>query len=91
MNTISHSYDIAQGGKWEPIFVVKRVTKGWVFRAYPGPFKAYLDTPKGTVELIKVWPEGEIPKLREVYSLVRAESDARGYAVLNDRYITQRV
>lgn len=87
----SLAYDIAQGGKWEPIYVVKRVTKGWVYRAYPGGFKVYLDKPDGTVELIKEFEKGVIPKLREVAAVVRDESQARGYAISNDRYLTQRL
>jgi hypothetical protein len=87
----SLAYDIAQGGKWEPIYVVKRVTKGWVYRAYPAGFKVYLDKPDGTVELIKEFEKGVIPKLREVAALVRDESQARGYAISNDRYLTQRL
>lgn len=87
----SLAYDIAQGGKWEPIYVVKRLTKGWVYRAYPAGFKVYLDKPDGTVELIKEFPQGVIPKLREVAAVVRDESQARGYAISNDRYLTQRL
>lgn len=87
----SLNYDIAQGGKWEPIYVVKRVTKGWVFRAYPHEFKVYLDKPDGSVELIKEFKGEVVPKLREVSSIVREESQRRGYAVLNDRYLTQRL
>lgn len=87
----SLSYDIAQGGKWEPIYVVKRVTKGWIYRAYPSGFKVYLDKPDGTVELIKEFDKGVIPKLREVAAVVRDESQARGYAISNDRYLTQRL
>ena len=45
----------------------------------------------GTVELIKEWPQGVVPKLKEAAGLVRDETNRRGYAVLNDRYITQRL
>lgn len=87
----SLNYDIAQGGKWEPIYVLKRVTKGWVYRAYPAGFKVYLDKPDGSVELIKEFDKGYVPKLREVSAVVREESQRRGYAINNDRYLTQRL
>jgi hypothetical protein len=47
---------------------------GWIFRAYPGPYKAYLDLPDGKCELVKVYDKGEVPKLRDVSKLIREES-----------------
>lgn len=95
---------------------------GWIFRAYPGPYKAYLETPAGKCELIKVYEKGQVPKLRDVSGLIREESQvrvhfarrrasihrrgfslivngssisysyqARGYAILNDRYLSPRL
>lgn len=52
-------------------------TAGWIFRAYPGTYKAYLETPDGGVELVKVYEKGEVPKLNQVSKLIREESQVR--------------
>lgn len=50
---------------------------GWIFRAYPGPYKAYLETPDGKCELVKIYSKGEVPRLRDVSALIREESQVR--------------
>jgi hypothetical protein len=62
---------------------------GWIFRAYPGPYKAYLDTPDGSPPtLLKTWDKK--PTLREVSALVRSENSKR-YGLTNDRYMMRRL
>ncbi len=51
-----------------------RTHPGWIFRAYPGPYKAYLDAPDGSCELVKVYEKGEVPRLRDVSKFIREES-----------------
>jgi hypothetical protein len=70
-NAYSTSYDIGNQRGYEEAYYLKRISKGWVFRQYPGPWEAYLEKPDGTVELLKSYKTK--PLLRDVSALVRDE------------------
>jgi Domain of unknown function (DUF1995) len=82
-NAYSTSYGLGNKRGYEEAFYLKRVSKGWVFRTFPGPWQAYLERPDGTVELLKTYREK--PLLRDIATLVREESFKR-YAINNDRW-----
>ena len=67
---ILHSIGNKKG--FEEAYYLKRISKGWVFRSFPGPWQAFLERPDGTVELLKSYKTK--PELREVATLVREES-----------------
>ena len=67
---------------------MKRISKGWIFRTFPGPWQAYLERPDGKVELLESYRSK--PSLNEVATLVREESFKR-YAITNDRWMTGRL
>mmetsp|Transcript_24389 Transcript_24389/g.57203 ORF Transcript_24389/g.57203 Transcript_24389/m.57203 type:complete len:293 (+) Transcript_24389:35-913(+) len=79
----STSYDLGNKRGFEEAYYLKRISKGWVFRSFPGPWEAYLERPDGTVELLQQYRTK--PALREVAALVRDESFKR-YAINNDRW-----
>ena len=69
---------------FEPVYYLKRISKGYVFRAYPGGWQAYLETPTGAVELLKDY--GQVrPRLGDVAKFVR-ETSMNKYSIYNDRY-----
>lgn len=70
-NAYSTSYDLGNQRGYEEVYYLKRISKGWVFRAYPGPWEAYLEKPDGTVELLESYKTK--PSLRDVSALVRDE------------------
>jgi hypothetical protein len=82
-NAYSTSYDLGNKRGYEEAYYLKRISKGWVFRSFPGPWEAYLEKPDGTVELLQAFKSK--PPLREVAELVREESYKR-YAINNDRW-----
>lgn len=69
----------------EPVYFLKRVTRGYVYRSFPGPWKAYLENPDMSVEVVGEF-EG-LPKLGEVAKVVREESNNRYGGFYNDRYV----
>jgi len=79
----STSYDLGNKRGFEEAYYLKRISKGWVFRSFPGPWEAYLEKPDGSVELLQQYRTK--PALREVAELVREESFKR-YAINNDRW-----
>ena len=79
----STSYDLGNKRGFEEAYYLKRISKGWVFRSFPGPWEAYLEKPDGSVELLQQYRTK--PALREVAALVRDESFKR-YAINNDRW-----
>lgn len=85
LNTaFSEGYDLGGPlGDYEQVYYLKRVSKGWVYRGYPGKWQAYLELPNGGVELLEEYRSK--PALREVSERVRAESFGR-YGLFNDRY-----
>jgi hypothetical protein len=82
-NAYSTTYDLGNKKGFEEAYYLKRISKGWVFRCFPGPWQAYIEKPDGTVELLETYKEK--PLLREVSTLVREESFRR-YAINNDRW-----
>jgi len=82
-NAYSTSYDLGNSAGYEEVYYLKRISKGWVFRSYPGPWQAYLEKPDGGVELLKSYSSK--PSLRDCATLVREESFKR-FAINNDRW-----
>lgn len=82
-NAYSTSYDLGNKRGFEEAYYLKRISKGWVFRMFPGPWEAYIEKPDGTCELLQSYKTK--PLLRDVSTLVREESFKR-YAINNDRW-----
>lgn len=82
-NAYSTSYGLGNERGFEEAYYLKRISKGWVYRAFPGPWKAFLEKPDGQVELLKTYKKK--PLLRDVSTMVRDESFKR-YAINNDRW-----
>lgn len=82
-NAFSTSYDLGNKKGFEEAYYLKRISKGWVYRAFPGPWQAYLERPDGSVELLMSYDKK--PTLREVSTAVREESFKR-FAIFNDRF-----
>jgi hypothetical protein len=82
-NAYSTTYDLGNKRGYEEAYYLKRISKGWVFRAFPGMWQAYLERPDGSVELLESYPTK--PALNQVATLVRDESFRR-FAINNDRY-----
>jgi hypothetical protein len=87
-NAYSTTYNLGNKAGYEEAYYLKRISKGWVFRSFPGPWKAYLERPDGKVELIETYQEK--PELRDVATLVREESFKR-YAMSNDRWMSGKL
>ena len=86
---VNDSYGIGTNLRgWESAFVLKRISKGWIYRSFPGPWCAYLETPTGDTELIL--ESADKPELRTMAKAVREESFKR-YAMFNDRYMGGKV
>ena len=82
-NAYSTTYNLGNKSGFEEAYYLKRISKGWVFRSFPGPWEAYLERPDGSVELLKSYRQK--PELKDVATLVREESFQR-YAINNDRW-----
>jgi Domain of unknown function (DUF1995) len=87
-NAYSTTYGLGNQRNYEEAYYLKRISKGWVFRAYPGPWKAYLEKPDGSCELLKTYKTK--PQLNEVAEIVRDESFKR-FAINNDRWMSGRM
>ena len=87
-NAYSTTYGLGNKRNYEEAYYLKRITKGWIYRAYPGPWMAYLEKPDGSTELLESYKEK--PELRVVAELVREESFKR-YAITNDRWMSGRM
>lgn len=87
-NAYSTTYNLGNKAGYEEAYYLKRISKGWVYRAFPGPWQAYLERPDGTVELIESFQQK--PELSKVATLVRDESFKR-YAINNDRWMSGRL
>jgi len=72
------------GVEFEPVYYLKRVSKGYAFRAYPNGWQAWIELPDLSVKLLKDWGD-ERPSLNQVAGLVRNTSNKQ-YGVYNDRY-----
>jgi len=73
---------------FEEVYYFKRISKGFIFRSYPGPWQALLEKPDSSVEILKEYKTK--PSLREVSELVRDVSFKR-YAINNDRWMSGRM
>jgi len=82
-NAYSTSYDLGNKQGFEEAYYLKRISKGWVYRAFPNPWQVYLETPDGKVELLESFKSK--PSLRDCSTLVREESFKR-FAINNDRW-----
>lgn len=71
-NAYSTTYNLGNKQGFEEAYYLKRISKGWVFRTFPGPWRAYLERPDGSVELLETYKKK--PELRDVATLVREES-----------------
>lgn len=69
----------------QTILFLKRVTRGYVFREYPGLWMACLETPELDIEILQTFDS--TPTLRQVSNIVRQESNNRFGAFYNDRYV----
>lgn len=87
-NSYSTSYDLGNRKGFEEVYYLKRISKGFVYRAFPGNWEALLEKPDGSVEILKTYKTK--PSLREVSELVREESFKR-YAINNDRWMAGRM
>lgn len=87
-NAYSTSYDLGNKRGFEEVYYLKRISKGFVYRSFPGDWQALLEKPDGGVEVLKSYKNK--PSLREVSELVREESFKR-YAIGNDRWMSGRM
>ncbi|KAL7427476.1 hypothetical protein ACHAXH_000626 [Discostella pseudostelligera] len=87
-NAYSTSYDLGNRKGFEEVYYLKRISRGFVFRSFPGNWEALLEKPDGSVEVLKSYKTK--PSLREVSELVRDESFKR-YAINNDRWMSGRM
>jgi len=82
-NAYSTTYGLGNKQGYEEAYYLKRISKGWIFRCFPGPWEAYIEKPDGSVELLRSYKTK--PMLSEVATYVREESFKR-YAIFNDRF-----
>jgi len=87
-NAYSTSYDLGNRRGFEEVYYLKRISKGFVFRAFPGNWEAYLEKPDGSCEVLQSYKTK--PSLREVSELVR-ETSFKRYAMNNDRWMQGRM
>jgi len=88
-NAYSTSYDLGNKKGFEEVYYLKRISKGFVYRAFPGPWQALLEKPDGSTEVLKSYKSK--PSLREASELVREESFKRYAALGNDRWMSGRM
>lgn len=69
----------------ESVYFLKRLTRGYAFFSYPGPWRACLEKPDLSIEELKDFEKE--PKLREIAAVVREESNRRYGGFYNDRYV----
>jgi hypothetical protein len=81
-------YNLGNKMGYEEAYFLKRISKGWIFRTFPGPWRAYLEKPDGGCELLGSYDTK--PELGEVAKMVREESFKR-FAVGNDRWFDGRL
>jgi len=82
-NAYSTTYGLGNKRGYEEAYYLKRISKGWIFRAFPGKWQAYLEKPDGKCELLQSYDVK--PQLNEVAAMVRDESFKR-FAIGNDRW-----
>ena len=49
-NAYSTTCDLGNKRGYEEAYYLKRISKGWVYRSFLGPWEAYLEKPNGNVE-----------------------------------------
>lgn len=69
----------------EPVYYLKRITRGYVYRSYPNKWISYLENPDLSVEVVAEF-EG-LPNLSQVSKVVRELSNYRYGGFYNDRYV----
>eukprot|EP00189_Rhodosorus_marinus_P008378 CAMPEP_0184752504 /NCGR_PEP_ID=MMETSP0315-20130426/43614_1 /TAXON_ID=101924 /ORGANISM="Rhodosorus marinus, Strain UTEX LB 2760" /LENGTH=321 /DNA_ID=CAMNT_0027231835 /DNA_START=167 /DNA_END=1132 /DNA_ORIENTATION=- len=78
------TYDLCGPLKeYEQSYFLKRISKGWVYKAEGQPWLAYLERPDGSVEILQV--SEQRPRLADVSKTLREESFRR-YSIYNDRW-----
>jgi hypothetical protein len=85
------SIAIGGGGVFNLIYAMKRIPKGWVYRAYPKPFEAIIEGPNYEVFRASVFPQGKQPSLPEISKVSMAASAAKYGAGGNDRIWQNRL
>jgi hypothetical protein len=80
-NAYSTTYDLGNQKGYEEAYYLKRISKGWVFRAFPGNWEAHLEKPDGSTELLESYKTK--PSLRDVSTLVREEVSTLYQRILN--------
>lgn len=87
LNSISGGWTYELGGpcsdEYECIYFLKRISKGWVFRQYPGPWQALVEAPDGSVICLQTFDKK--PLLRDAAKVVREFSFSK-FSIFNDRY-----
>ncbi len=86
----SETYGLTGPRRWEMketevVYMLKRVTRGYVFKSYGAPWRAYLEKPDCSVEVVEEYEKE--PKLSTVAKRVREESNSRYGGFYNDRYV----
>lgn len=51
-NAYSTFFDLGNKQGFEEAYYLKRISKGWVLRVFPGPWQAYIERPDGSVQLL---------------------------------------
>ena len=70
----------------EEVYYLKPISKGFVYRAYPGGWQCILDKPDGTQEKLQEYASGERPTLGELSQLTRSVSQEKYGAAMNDKF-----
>lgn len=69
----------------EEVYYLKPISKGFVYRAYPGAWQCYLDKPDGGQEKLKDF-QSDRPTLGELSQLTRSVSQDRYGAAMNEKF-----
>jgi hypothetical protein len=85
----SANYDLGIGGKWELIYVMKRIPKGWIYRAWPKPYEAIVEGPD--YEVFRAETFEKRPTLPEISKINMRASEEKYGATGNDRIFQNRL
>lgn len=85
----SYIYDIGGGDPFELVFCMKRIPKGWVYRAFPKPFEAVIEGPN--YEVFKAKTFQVKPPLTAISKVSMAASSEKYGATGNDRIFQNRL
>ena len=72
--------------RFAQVYYLKPISKGFVYRAYPGGWQCILDKPDGTQEKLQEYAAGERPTLGELSQLTRSVSQEKFGAAMNDKF-----